>query len=233
MPKKRSPTKMVTATVAKPTLKPPHKGHTISSEVKRQSEVAFVQDPDGNTSEWHWQNGIAHKYVSLSQYNKWVGDGGWISRRVEYWRQIQDRLLDNLSDKILEQRIAELKDMKQVRDAIVEMLQPIQDKEGNVVRDAVTGLPQFHVALPPYDRLVRAFIELDTRMGVKGGDVTDRIAIVDGRASRTTMVTGGRAQELLKLTTEEAQHLARQLLLKRNNRLRDEDVIDMEEEDGD
>ncbi len=230
MPKKRSPSKAVTVTVATPKLKLRHR--VGSDEVIRQSEVAFLQDPDGQTIEWHWKNGVACKYVSLATFHNWAQSGKWIDRRIEYWRQIQDRLLDNLSDKILDQRIAELKDMKAVRDAIVEMLQPMQDKNGNILRDEA-GLPKFHVTLPPYDRLVRAFIELDTRMGVKGGDVTDRIAIVDGRASRTTVVTGGRAQELLKLTTEEAQHLARQLLLKRNNRLHDEDVIDMEEEDGD
>lgn len=234
--KKRKPSAVSAAAPSRPART--EKRYIESSDLRMRAERDYIRDPDGNGAEWHYKQGGYDKYVALVTFQAWHNVGNWASRRVEYWRRIQDRLLDHLSDKLLDARIRELGDMKIVSDAIVEMLMPLRNAKGEVMRDPVTKMPLFSVPLPPYDRLVKAYLDLDMRMGLRTGDVTERIAISDGgRLGREVPVEGGTAVVLSaekSVTNAEAQMLARQLLLSRHASLQAQDeAIDVEAEDGD
>ena len=232
--KKRKPSTV--AAVPAPAVRArSEKRYIESADLRMRAERDYIRDPDGNGSEWHYKHGGFDKYISLATFQSWHNTGNWASKRVEYWRRIQDRLLDHLADKILDARIRELGDMKIVSDAIVEMLMPLRDEKGEVRRDPVTKQPLFAVPLPPYDRLVKAYLDLDMRMGLRTGDVTDRVAVTDGRVSRVPITVEGTPVVTDKpVTPQEAQMLARQLLLSRHASLQgDADAIDVESEDGD
>lgn len=210
--------------------------HSTAHQIRLRAEREYIQDADNNTLEWHWEHGGYDKIVSFNTFASWSKQDNWVHNRIEYWRRIQERLLAHISDKILQRRKAELEEMTEVRSAVLEMLQPVRDpKTGKIVRSEKTGLPEFHVELPPYDRLVKAFLELDKRIDDLTVDMTVRATTLTGGSS----VEGGSAPLLpsgnnMKLSQEEARDLARRLILKRNAE-KLEGVIDAESEteDGD
>lgn len=201
------------------------------ADVRRRAEREFLQDADGHTVDWHFENGGYKKYISIHAFRLWAQHDEWVTRRVDYWNRIQARLLDHLSDRLLQERIAELKTMREIRGAITEVLMPLRDqKTGEILRNPETGLPKFALELPTYDRVVKAFLELDLRIGLRTGDVTDRVEAVG--AGERSLLDDPVAQNV-KLTTEEARLMARRLLLARHAHLKDDQAIDVEAEDGD
>lgn len=200
-----------------------------SADLRRRAERDFLQDADGRSIDWHFERGEFAKYISVHTFRAWAKEDGWDGRRVEYWKRIQARLLEHLSDRLLQERIAELKTMREIRGAIVEVLMPLRDEKGEILRDEVTKLPKFGLELPTYDRVVKAFLDLDLRIGLRTGDVTDRVESV-GSGERS-IIDDPVAQTVI-LTPAEAQLMARKLLMARHSHLK-EDAIDMEEEDED
>lgn len=225
--KKRTPTKAVRAPK-----------HSTAHALRLRAEREYIQDADSNSAEWHWEHGGYGKVVSVHTFVAWAKADNWAQNRKEYWRRIQERLLAHISDKILARRKDELEELGEVREAVLEMLQPMRDnKTGKIKRNETTGLPMFHVDLPPYDRLVKVYLDLDDRIEERTRDLVHRATSIEGgpssaEAGSPLLPSGSN----LKLSRTEAQELARQLVMKRNaERLKtgDEGAIDVESEDGD
>lgn len=196
------------------------------AQVRRQAEVAFVKDPDNHTQEWHFENGGYRKYISFSLYKGWVYNDKWVDKRVQYWRNIQNRVLSHLADKILDKKLEELNEMQIVRDALVETLMPLRDEDGKVIRDKKTGMPKFAIELPPYDKLMKAFLDLDLRIGLRTGEATSRIDTTGG-----SLGTPDPVASLVKLSKPEAEMLARNLLEARNKQLIETEAEEDDDED--
>jgi hypothetical protein len=228
----RKPVKKALAKVAK--KKSTKKRNSLTAELIRRAETTFLKDEEAHSVDWHFKEGDYEKYVSLDTFRSWSTKFRWVPRRIEYWEGIQQRLLNHLADQILDQKIKELGAMTEVKDTIVELLQPLKDSNGKIQRDPATRLPKFAVDLPPYDRLVKAFLDLDMRIGLRTGEATSRIDTVGHKADAdagTTrqLLSPEESSGLMKITPDEAKSLARKLLMERNEHLED-DVIDAEYE---
>lgn len=202
-----------------------------TADLRRRAEREFLQDADGRSVDWHFENGDYGKAISIHTFRAWAKEDSWVERRIEYWKRIQDRLLEHLSDRLLQERIAELQTMQEIRGAIVEVLMPLRDKDGHILRDPTTGLPKFGLEMPTYDRAVKAFLDLDLRIGLRTGDVTDRVEAV-GVKDRSLL--DDPVAQAVVLTKDEAQLMARKLLLARHSHLKDDTIeVEAEAEDDD
>jgi hypothetical protein len=230
--KKRKPSRATTAVVK--VVKPKY---LSSAEIRRTAEADFLKDADSKSVDWHYKNGNYAKHVAIDTYRSWAKKGEWVKKRIAYWAGIQERLLSHMADKILERKLAELGEMQEVKDALVQMLKPLRDpKTGKIKIDPNTNLPMFAVELPPFDRLTKAFLDLDLRIGLRTGDVTNRIETVN-EATRSeggsVMATAtDPVSHLMTISKVEAEKLARRLLLERNKGLGD-GIIDVESETDD
>lgn len=237
--KKRSPAVVPKKPIKKKKAKGIVKRASATADLIRRAETAFIKDENGQGVDWHFHNGDFEKYVSIDTFRSWSKKGNWIKRRIEYWESIQTRLLDHLSDKILDQKIQQLGELHEVKDAVAEYLKPLRDPKTNkILKDEKTGLPKFAVDLPPYDRLVKAFLELDNRIALRTGEATERIDVDVNEAKNQNegrrLLSQDEASNLMRITPEEAQQMARQIVMSRSEHLQD-DVIDaeFEVEDGD
>lgn len=226
--KKRKPSRSIAiVTVAKGKVKA---RYLSSAELRRTAEADFLKDPDSSSIDWHFNNGEYIKYVAIDTFRGWAKKGEWVKRRISYWEGIQDRLLAHLADKILDQKLAELEDMQEVRDALVKMLKPLRDQTtGKIIVDEVTGLPKFAVELPPFDRLAKAFLDIDLRIGLRTGDVTSRIESINSGSSEVGALARPTdpVVHVMSLSKTEAEKMARGLLTDRNQDL-ESDIIDVE-----
>lgn len=207
-----------------------------TAQLIRKAEAEFIKDEEGRSVDWHFQNGEWEKYIAIDTFRAWSKKYKWVSRRIEYWENIQTRLLNHLADKILDQKFKELGQLQELKEAVAVMLKPLSDEDGKILIDE-RGLPQFAVDLPPYDRLVKAFLELDQRIALRTGDVTQRIEISNDEAAESKpterrLLSSEEAATFMSISPEQARSMARQLLMERNEHLED-DVIDAEYEDGD
>jgi hypothetical protein len=204
-----------------------------AAELRRRAERDYIADADANGVEWHWEHGEYANYVALKTFRQWAADGDWHQQRLAYWRSIQDRLLNEMADKILKSQVAELGDMIEVKNVIVEMLTPFKQADGSIKRDKF-GLPVFKVEVPSYDKLVKAYLDLDQRIGLRTGDVTERVSVaVAPDGTREIKVKPSLGTTVTSITEDEARMLARQLLLARNPELAGSEVIDAEIENDD
>ena len=202
-----------------------------TSALQRKAEADFIKDEDSNGVDWHYRNGDPDytQYIAIDTFRSWAKKGGWVQKRIQYWRVIQERLLSHLADKLLEKKITELGEMQVVRDAIVERLMPKRDpKTGDVLRDD-DGLPEFSLELPSYEKMAKVWLDLDLRMGIRTGEAVGRIGEREEGASVLPRAIDP-VTSVMAIDESEAQMLARKLLLSRNAHLEDEDVIDVEAE---
>ena len=206
-----------------------------SADIKRQAEEDYITDPNSNGIDWHYRRDDRSytKACAIDTFRHWAKVGKWADRRVEYWEEIQTRLLAHIQDQLLQQRIKEVEDLHEIKSAVGEYLVPLRDDDGDIVRNE-NGLPKFGLEMPPLDKLVKVFLDLDLRIGLKTGDVTNRTETVNdkgdlsGGHSRRLLSTKDPVSALMSIQPNEAKLMARQLLLDRNKSL--EEVIEMEDD---
>jgi hypothetical protein len=204
-----------------------------SQELRRIAGLLYIQDKDGHSYDWHWENSPARSKVSLGQYMRWAREDGWYEQRIEYWRDVQYRTLEQMKPRDVARVVQAVDRLDDYIDAVDKMLSPMRDKAGKILRDE-NGLPCFHLALPPYDRMVKVALDLDARRDHYGERIMDHV--IGQRAGNGAPVQQGQIVDMeTQLTAEEARDAARWLLLRRHKRLaadaqHDEDV---QKEDGD
>lgn len=209
----------------------------LSSDIRRQAEEDYITDPDSNSIDWHYKRDDRSykKACAIDTFRHWAKAGKWSERRIQYWEEIQKRLLAHIQDRLLDQRIKEVEDLHTIKSAVGEYLNPLIDDDGEVIRNEETGLPKFGVEMPSLDKLVKVYLDLDLRIALKTGDVTNRTETVTANGEEgprgRLLNSGDPVSNLMNIQPHEAKALARKLLLDRNARL-DEDIIDMEETDA-
>lgn len=166
----------------------------------------------------------------------------WTEQKERWWTEAEVRLLANIQDEYLKDRMREMAVLKRGFDALAELALPLTDKAGNVLRDEA-GLPKFAYSFRSQDKVIRALLDVQERgMLLRGeaimrteSEIRDRQAATGegGPNEETFNALAGRTN----FKPSELRTLARQFLLKREEALREiaveDEAADAAEGEGD
>lgn len=200
--------------------------------LKRQAEVEFITDPEERSVDWHYYRDDRDytDVVSVETFRKWAQKRRWVEKRKKFWEDVEADTLEKLKDKIVKQRVVELRKMESARSYMEEYLFPVSDSDGNVMRDEATGLPVYGLDLPSYDRFVKMWLELDDRIAMKRGEVKTRTEMMDDGSRKVSVTSLDPAGSIKQMTRSDIRGLAKAMIAKKQEK----EVIDVaaEEEDG-
>ena len=142
------------------------------------ARTEYVTDPDKRSVDWHFRNKWQARGVSPITFTRWSVLDHWGPRRAEFWKVIEKRVFDARAEHIVVARMRELEHLTQVRSFADEYLMPLREgKTGQVRRYPPdhdwAGLPMFALKMPSFDRFVKAYMDLDTQIMTKRGEVKD------------------------------------------------------------
>lgn len=203
-----------------------------NAQIREVSSIEFITDPNQQSVEWHharvdrpWR-----KLVDLKTMKSWAEHDHWLERRKQYAEQMRARLLADVQNRQVKQRIAQLQDLEVVRASMLEYLQPLKDADGEIKRhpekvgsgksvkdNPLAGLPVFPLELGNIPQLLKRFIDLEQHM-------VDMRALVPDREENSTEVEKPITALLppgTELSPEEIKVLAKVLLMQRQPGLAD------------
>jgi hypothetical protein len=206
------------------------------SEIRQAAAVDYITDPEARTMVY-WYNRADRPYSRVAPFKtfeRWAREDNWSGRRLDFWDEIQDRIIDARRDQILVQRLEEIRELSEYRSYMAEYMVPLRNEDGTVQRypegSAFAGLPVYPLGMPRFDFFIDSFIKLDKQLMLKRGEVTVRGETVNAEG-------GGRALDPAagspSLTHDDVRVLAKQLLLQRQPELKDAEAIDIQVESAD
>lgn len=204
---------------------------TVAS-IKAQAEYRYLFDTDNRGATWHHET-YWKDLVSVHTFIKWSKEGRWAEKREELWQEIESRTLAHLTDEILAARIAELKEMTENRNAMMEYMTPLRDEYGEIKRHApgtkYEGLPMFPLELPRMDYFMRAVLEWDRQVMLKRGEAVTRTETLGDGRSRVSVTAMDPVGSLMSVTPEEARNLAKSLMRARyEKQMKEAEALDAE-----
>ena len=180
--------------------------------VRQQAGIEYITDPDGKSIRWHYDRPDRDygEHVTWMTFDQWARTDKWVDRRVKFWQDIEARTLRLYRDELLKARLEEIREMTESRSFIFEHLQPLRNADGTVQRDD-QGLPVFGPRIPSLDKLINAFIKLDTQVMLKRGEAISRTETIGGEEKRTTTALDPVAA-MVSLGQDDLRTMARALL---------------------
>lgn len=157
-----------------------------AAEIRRQAAQDFITDPESRSVTFLWErvDRPYRKIVKLETLKCWAVDDNWLTRREQFWQEIEHKVLQHTAHRVFVQRIEELKRLTPASDALMEYLLPKTDSQGVILRYPMltdegkphpyAGLPQLPLEIPPLDKFVVAFDKLHKLLMTKRGEVTSR-----------------------------------------------------------
>jgi len=188
-------------------------------------EHAYLTDPLRRGIEhWHYELDPDRR-LTVETVRAAAAEGRWIERRQAYWRGVQDAWLRQSELALVQQRISELQELKDLRDQTRRHLQPTIGEDGTVV---------FPYRPRSYEGAIKAYVQLDAALEAKRDAVLETINPLLGRTSAEAP-----GDQRLPYSPDELRTIASALLAARRQRqtaalLEDRDGDDDEEgeEDG-
>ncbi len=189
------------------------RGSARKSSLRQLAAIDFVVDPDSKSVDWHWRRADRdyQRVVPWKTFETWSRVDRWTARREAFWSDVEARVLVQWRERMVAQRFREIEELTEVRAHLAGYLRPLR-KKGEIVLDGETGLPKFALKLPPFDRFVRMFLDLDSQLAQKRGEATARadesVQQKRDQAGETVDPVAANAP----LSKEDARALARVLL---------------------
>jgi hypothetical protein len=188
---------------------------------REQAATDYITDPNACTVRHVYERTDReyNKLVAWPTFEGWASADKWTGRRDKFWVEIEQRVVVHMQDKILKDRVTEMKKLSALSEIYEEMLLPLRDDDGNVKRDAETGLPQFGLKLPSMDKFARMWLALHERLMLMRGEAIGRTetSIEPGEGKITALAGPGGPK--VKLSRTEVQAMARTLLRERQPEL--------------
>lgn len=164
----------------------------------RKAEVAYITDDQCRPAEYWWQQ-ICSELMALPTFMKRVVEGKWVVRRDRYRAGIQQDVLRKYKSIAVRGRLEELKEIQEIRQNTLELIQPT----------VIGGQKVYRVHPQSYEGMVRALVHIDALADSK-------------RDSVLRMVEPELASEIQKPQTvfspDEIRGIARMLLESRRNK---------------
>lgn len=236
---KKKPTKKASTSIV-----PASKMITTSmATLKRQAETDYITDPDGNSVSWHYEREDREysKHVSIETFRKWCSLGKWTERRVQFWDEMQDRMLAHIRDQLFQERMDRLTRNREKASYMAEYLEPLRDEDGEVQRypmdhEFYPGLPKFPLGLPKMDKFLKAYLDLQSDIRLDSGEAVTRTETISGGRKKASVTALDPVSSLMNLSPDEARSMAKSLMRKRFQSMMeagealDAEVIDVEDD---
>ena len=216
-----------------------------AAEIRRQAAQDFITDPDGRKVEDLWNRGDRpyRDMVTLGTFQRWATEDDWLPRRERFWLEVEQRVYEQMGHKIALQRFQEVEELTTASNAMAEYLRPLVDRGTGMPQrhpdmlqngqpNPLAGLPVFPLELPPMDKFIKSFVDVQKLLMLKRGEVT-------ARSEERKVPTGGGALDPVSRevpwTPSDIRALARKALELRQPELQGaslEDLLGIEEEDN-
>jgi len=194
---------------------------TTMAAIRRQAETDYITDPENETLAYHYNRDDRSytKHVSLSTFQSWSKLGNWHDRRIQFWDEMQDRMLAHIRDRLFQDRMQRLVDNKELATYYREYLEPLRNAKGEVRRHPddhadFPGLPIFPLKLPSLEKFIKSFLELQADIRLDSGEAVTRTETVGGKR-KITVTALDPVSSLMDLSPEEARTMAQNLMRKR------------------
>lgn len=151
---------------------------TRARVMRQQARTDYIVDPEGRAVRFHYEREDREykKTVAWGTFLEWSVRDKWSNDRDEFWRQIEQRVIEHQKDDYLKERRREYEFLRDLQDTYSELLLPLRDKDGNIKRDDVTGVPEFAMKLPKMDQFIKSYLLLHERVMLMRGEATSRSA---------------------------------------------------------
>ena len=170
-------------------LPQPKKDFAKQSRILRnQAATDFIVDSEGRSIRWHYErtDRIYSQTVSWRTFESWSIEDRWTDRRVEFWEQMEQRVIAHYGDKIFRQRLVEMSKLEQLIEVYEPYLLPMKDpKTGEVLIDDDTNLPKFALKMPNLDKFAEMYLKVHERLMLLRGEAISR----SDNANKTYPVT--------------------------------------------
>jgi hypothetical protein len=155
--------------------------------VRHQGMIDFVTDPDRRTATYHYHRPDRgyQKYVNYKTFAQWASDDEWVVRRDQFWNEISVRILEQQQEQLLALQQKEAEELMELRGLIMEHLQPARKENGEVLRypmkdqfgedHPLANKPILPYPIRSYDKVIKAYLEVDERLMLRRGEVTARV----------------------------------------------------------
>jgi hypothetical protein len=228
-------------------------GRSRMHMIRRQAAIDFITDPDEREVAHHFTRADRDypKYIGKGEFMVWCQEDQWRARRSQFWDEIGERLLQRSQDQLLEAQRLEIEQLAQLREYLGEHLTPLLEEGTNKVRrypsldskgkpHPLAGKPILPHGISSYDKAIKAFLEVDQRLMLKRGEVTDRTEnaaeVGDGEQGAPGTSSLDPVTRSVKFSAAEVRAMSRQVLLMRQPELNQPLAIDVDgeaDQDGD
>jgi hypothetical protein len=188
-------------------------GHPVLVAV----EHAYLTDPlRRGVEHWHYELD-PDKRLAVETVRAAALEGRWVERRQAYWRGVQDAWLRQSELALVQQRISELQEIKDLRDQTHRHLRPTLGEDGTMV---------YPYRPRSYEGAVKAYVQLDAALEAKREAVLETINPLLGRAQADAP-----ADARLPYTHDELQTIAGALLAARRQKQTAALIVERDAED--
>lgn len=179
--------------------------------LRRQARTDFVVDPDGHSVRWHWEreDRMYREWVNFSTFAKWSVDDAWVTGRDRFWEEMEERVLAHAKDRALRQRIEDIERVSNLVNSFERFLHPLVDDDGKPLFDD-NGLPKLGLKLPPLDRMISAWLDLQERlMELRGQALQQPVPAAGEKPALPSEHTRDSVASGVSLSREDVRYLAR------------------------
>jgi len=145
--------------------------------IRNQAATDFIVDSEGRSIRWHYERSdrIYMQTVSWRTFESWSIEDKWTERRVEFWQQMEQRVIAHYADRIFRQRLVEMGKLEELIEVYEPYLLPMKDpKTGEVLIDSDTNLPKFALKMPNLDKFAEMYLKIHERLMLLRGEAITR-----------------------------------------------------------
>lgn len=172
-----------------------------------QIETDYITDPERRSSEW-WYEQVSHQ-IALETLRTYAQQNKWLERRQAFWRGVQAQWLRQRGQELIQARVQELAEFKDLRLVLLQFCQPRRSPDGTLT---------WPIKPNSYEGMLRALINVDDAMDRKREAVASIIDPMLAQVERERAEDDGddeRNASELPFDKDEMRSVAHNLLTRR------------------
>lgn len=189
--------------------------------LRNQGATDFIVDDEAHSIRWHYErtDRLYEKTVAWRTFEGWSIEDKWTDRRVEFWQQMEERVIAHYGDQLFQKRLEEMGKLEEFIAAYEPYLLPLRDKDTDeIIIDDKTNLPKFALDMPKLDKFAEMWLKVHERLLLLRGEAITRSEQV-GSERRITAHTVDPVSANVKLSRSDAREMAQLLLRKKREQV--------------
>jgi hypothetical protein len=179
--------------------------------LRKQARTDYVVDPEGRSVRWHYEREDRDyaRLAGFDAFESWSKKDHWAVGRERFWAEMEERVVAHVKDRLFTQRLDDIGRVEKMLEATEKLLLPKTDKDGNVLLDE-EGMPEFHLELPPLDRMAKTWLSLHERLMLLRGEAVPEKP--PDAATKPSEHVRDPVSDTVNLSRDEVRYLARELV---------------------